>query len=55
MTIGARHRLACEDLETDVWVFVPDVYTAATDGGDTSATADPGPESESTETAGDAS
>ena len=57
MTIGARHRLACEDLEADVWVFVPDVYTAATNGGETSAAADqgPGPESEPVETTGDAS
>ncbi len=33
MTIADRHRLACEDPEADVWVFVPDVFTTSIGSG----------------------
>lgn len=35
LTFGSRRRLACEDPQADVWVFVPDVFgTAGADGGE---------------------
>jgi len=48
LTIDAQQRLACEDLDAEVWVFVPNVFAAgpATSGDEAPSTAVPSDEGE---------